>query len=181
VGEVVIVGIDPGLTGAVAVLSDDGTIVQTLAMPVLDGRVSGWTLIADGLNCINVHERGVPLVVIEEAEVRSVHQGVTSAFTTGVNYGVLLGTFELEDWPVEIVRSTVWTRDMKVQLSPEERKTSKATRLRKERSVAMCDSLWPQHREMWRGPRGGSLDGIADALLIAEWGRRVRNLRNGAS
>jgi crossover junction endodeoxyribonuclease RuvC len=88
------IGIDPGLSGAVAVLSDDGILVSVHDMPVLTLKVARGTrheYDAPGLMALLEPYSGPQShVIIEEAQAMP-GQGTRSMFTTGLGFGLWLG------------------------------------------------------------------------------------------
>jgi hypothetical protein len=43
--------------------------------------------------------------------------------------------------------------------------------------MKLCLRLWPESKRLIYGPKGGMLDGVAEALLIAEYGRQKLKMR----
>ena len=91
------IGIDPGLTGAIAILNSEGHVRQVYDMPVCP-RPSGKG------NMVNNFELGEILEVVDSSGgclcnvmVEDVHampgQGVTSVFSFGRSLGVVEGVF----------------------------------------------------------------------------------------
>lgn len=141
-----IVGIDPGLSGAIAWLDDDGTLLAACDMPVVDGHV-------------NYVDLGRLLAAAPDvAVVEKVHsmpgQGVASTFKFGQAYGAVLGCLGALQVPVEHVTPSKWKR---------------AHRLigrDKDASRAVAIDRWPDRAELFRRKKD---HGRADAALIAAW------------
>jgi crossover junction endodeoxyribonuclease RuvC len=145
-----IVGVDPGLTGAVGILADDGKLVDVWDLPVNDGEVSASQLaLAEGWG-----EMAPSAVVIERVSTRP-GEGGARALKIGTNYGVLLGVFGGLMLPIRLVTPAKWKKDM--GLSPD-----------KNASRALASRLWPTHADKFRRVKD---DGRAEAALIAEWWR----------
>jgi len=99
------------------------------------------------------------LVFIEEPFLLTV-QGARSALTIGVNFGRILGVLEYRQDAYERIHPLIWQKAVGIS---KDRDT-------KEQSVALCQRLYPDTAlipERCRVPH----DGIADALLIAHYGK----------
>ena len=141
-----IMGIDPGVTGAVALLRDDRQKVEDMPSNPRDL----WELLTE--------LRGGPYLevsaIVEQAQAMP-KQGVSSTFKTGYGYGVIIGVLASLGIPYETVTPSVWKRAMGLQGKDKDAS----------RSLARC--YWPD------APLGRVKDhGRAEALLIAEYGRR---------
>jgi len=88
-------------------------------------------------------------------------QGVVSMFTAGKNYGVILGILQALQVPYEEVPAQRWKRVFGIALNLPKRE-------RKVLAIEKAKALFPALREAI-----GNHDGKAEALLIAEYGRRV--------
>jgi hypothetical protein len=154
----VILGIDPGQNGALAVLGSTGSIVAVDDMPCVDGHVSpvliGHWLRDHG----NIH-----LVVIEDVHSMP-KQGVASSFKFGRAKGVVEGVVGALGLPVELPSPSAWKRDMKVSKD-------------KDSARALALDLWPD----WAASFARKKDADrAEACLLAEWGRRLLIERGAA-
>lgn len=145
-------GIDPGMTGALAYVGD-GDLKVVDDMPVVDGLVNA-TLLA-GL----VQDRMRMPSFIKEAVLEQVHamprQGVSSTFKFGRGYGVIEGVLGTLRIPVRYVTPAKWTGDLRVGADKE---------LHRRRAI----ETWPGSADLFKRKKD---DGRADAALIAEWGR----------
>lgn len=151
-----IIGIDPGVTGALA-LHNGHHPLDLIDMPVIDGQVDAYTLTA-----ILAEWGAVDRVVIETQQAMP-RQGVSSTFKTGCNYGRILGVCAALQRPVTHVRATEWTRALRVG-------SDKAAHRRR----AMDE--WPGIADQFARAKD---DGRADACLIAHWAA-THQLRNAA-
>lgn len=140
-----VLGIDPGLTGALALLTPDGLTVRD--MPVIDGRVDAHTLTA-----LLIDFGPVDRVAIERAQAYP-GMGVSSAFNYGLSYGLILGVLAVLQRTVVHVPPSVWTKALHVGAD------KNAHRRR-------CMDRWPTQAETWGRKKD---DGRADAALIALW------------
>jgi len=147
-----IVGIDPGLTGAVAVLDPAGELERLADLPVIRaGRRLAWV---DGgaLQSILIEVlQGRPARAIVERVSAMPRQGVASAFNFGVGFGSVLAVLQTMHIGVELVTPGVWKRGL--GLSSDKRASLDKARL-----------LYP----------GAELhlakhEGRAEALLLAYW------------
>ena len=142
-----ILGIDPGVTGAIAALYDTG------AHNVWDMSANPHDLYGLLETVIN-EDDGIGMAYLEKAQAMP-KQGVVSMFNYGVGYGQILGILAACSVPYTLVTPPVWKRALGLTGKP------------KEASRAMARQLFPT------APLSRVKDhGRAEALLIAEWGRR---------
>lgn len=141
-------GIDPGKSGAFALVASDGTLIDLVKMPPTDGEI--LDLLREW------HEQYDPRCKLEF--VRSSPQmGVTSAFTFGRGYGGLTMALRAVGIPFEEVTPAKWQRGYKLP------KSSVGPTAKKNAHKQRARDLFP----------GAKIThATADALLIAEWGRR---------
>jgi crossover junction endodeoxyribonuclease RuvC len=142
-----VIGIDPGLTGALA--SWDGTDFHVTDMPILDGRVDDHRL-ADVLTAWG----RVDLVVLEEVSTRP-GLSAKAVLTTGINWGIVFATIGALERPRRIIRPQTWTKALEVGAD-------------KDAHRAAARRLFPDHADLFARKRD---DGRADAALIAWWAR----------
>jgi hypothetical protein len=101
-----VVGIDPGVTGALA-LHDGGKLVGVEDMPVYDGRTDGHDL-ADML------EAWQPDVIYIEQTQAMPKNGSIASFSLGMNSGIIIGVCGALSHPFVRVRPVTWKRKMSV-------------------------------------------------------------------
>ena len=156
-------GLDPGLKGGLAALTEDGKILMMETMPLNeDGidpvRVKNWLILVNG--CSN--GRGLT-VALEKAQAMP-GQGGRSMFNYGQGYGVLRAVLALMALQVTLVRPQTWTKVVHVGTDGGEAK---------DRSRQAALRLWPGQTwtasDRCRTPHMG----LIDACLIAEWCRRT--------
>jgi hypothetical protein len=101
-----------------------------------------------------------PFVIIEKSQAFP-DQGAVSNFSTGHGFGLWLGLIVAMGLGHELVRPAVWKKDMGLDKD-------------KKRSIMIAKRLFPVTADLYKVPRGrvDSLDGRAEALLMAEWMRR---------
>jgi crossover junction endodeoxyribonuclease RuvC len=108
----IIIGIDPGVSGAICILTN-GKITEIYEMPtMIDGKknkkqVNG----AEVTNIINkelVNEKDINVVI--EHVTAMPGQGVTSMFNFGQSFGVLKGICAALKLPVHFIRPVKWKK-----------------------------------------------------------------------
>jgi crossover junction endodeoxyribonuclease RuvC len=108
-----LVGIDPGLSGAVAVLDDDGRLVALHDTPTLTLRVARGTRQAYDLPglvaLVQPYARDSVHAILEESQAMP-GQGVRSMFTTGLGFGIWLGILAALQIPYTRIRPADWKR-----------------------------------------------------------------------
>lgn len=96
-----IIAIDPGLNGAWAVLSSRGEFISVGELPRFDKLING-------IEFSNIVKSFSPeLAVIERVGARP-GQGVTSMFTFGAAYGMVLGVVSGAQIPYHLVTPQRW-------------------------------------------------------------------------
>ena len=146
----ILLGIDPGKTGAVAALDHHGALLWVEDMTDLTGTgIGSW--LAERLNGETVRT----------CWVEQVHampkQGVTSVFTFGCGYGALLGALGALGVRTKLVTPAAW-------------KKAAGLTADKTASRQRAAELWPADAHLFRRVKD---DGRAEACLIAEHGRRA--------
>lgn len=145
------VGIDPGQSGGIGVIWDD---IEAFPMPGSEQDIV--KLIA------NIRQKAPEIVVILEKAQAMPKQGIVSTGKYMESYGFIKGALAAMKIPFQEVRPAVWKREI---LSGEIDKRDKGT------SIRICERIFPQVDLIpprCRKPH----DGMAEALLIAEYGRR---------
>ena len=158
----IVVGIDPGLDGAVAILSKEGKVLAVNDSPSFEtktGKSKRREHDCKGMaDILNVVLPGPSKVHVFLEKVASMpKQGVRSTFTFGQGYGIWLGIIAAFGYRHELVRPQTW----KGQMMKGQPKEKDAARL-------VAQQMFPEV-ELHLKKHGGR----ADALLIAEYGRRV--------
>lgn len=98
-----IIGIDPGLKGGLALMADDGKPVDAITMP-RDGRSVDVCALQDAFIRWGAHSGNIRAVV-ERQQVRARQAG---NMTIGANYGRILATLDLCGIEYEEVRPQDW-------------------------------------------------------------------------
>lgn len=164
----VIVGIDPGKSGAIAVMIDGGAI-EIFDMPTIkEGKKGKEQLDIVGLSRLitALPTNAIAFVEVQNALTRfdpvkgiSVPQGAVSNFTLGKGYGAILMALAMEKISVEEVLPKQWQKYFRISGGNT-----------KEQSHGVAKKLFPTLT--FTTPRGRLLDGRCDSVLIAEYGRR---------
>lgn len=146
--EMIYIGIDPGKDGALALLWPDRTPVVL----VFDREVYRNALDA-------VKESAELSVCCLERVGAMPGQGVTSMFKFGENFGFIQGLLTAYSIPYELVTPQKWKKEFQVTGD-------------KNSSIAVCRRLFPGF-SLRRTPKCcADHDGMAEALLMAEYARR---------
>jgi hypothetical protein len=148
-----LVAVDPGLHGAIAVLSPSGAITAT-PMPLAGGALDLPAIAAI------IRDTSPQWLILEKVASRP-GQGVASTFKFGMGYGSILGIAAAVGVPVELVTPQRWKG---VVLH--------GTAKDKQAAIAYCRRAFPDVSLVPPGCRVPH-DGIADALCLLEYGRRV--------
>ena len=143
-----ICGIDPGKTGAIALLYPDGK-AYIEDMPVLGKEINGASI-------ASTFEAFPPDHVYLEA-VNSFGMGRQSAFNFGQGVGVLKGVMAALRIPYTLISPAKW-------------KASYSLNRDKDASRLLATRLFPESAEHFERKKD---DGRAEALLIAKYGSEL--------
>ncbi len=149
-----IIGIDPGISGALGFLQDDGTLQCVLDMPVVKLGTGSEIDVVNLLNLISMKILLWECRAIVETQSPQPSQGVVASFRMGRNFGQLCAVLDVLGIPWSEVRPAKWKKAMGVTKD-------------KSSSIVLARRLWPDAPLTRKKD-----DGRAEALLIAEWGRR---------
>lgn len=150
------IGIDPGLDGAIGYINRFGE-PMFWRMPTV--KIGTKRMVnTQAVRKIIVDLGKVDLVMLEDVNAGGV-KSIMSAFAFGRGYGRVEATIECLDRPYAYVGSHVWTKALGIT-----RGAGKAEH------IAVAERLFP-------ALRGELTDGQADALLIAEYARRLHSGR----
>ena len=139
-----ILGIDPGASGGAALISQDRKFVQVIAYKKLTPRdLSLW---------LYEHRLEITMGFLEGVNAMP-GQGVSSTFKFGMNYGWWQGTLTTLGIPFERVYPLKWQTKMSCR-------TGSNKNVSKNRAQELFPRIKVTHA-------------LADALLIAEYGRRL--------
>ena len=146
------IGIDPGKNGGIAVINDSDNSVDTYTFS--EERIVAELLIRyilkQDCKCVLEKVNAMP------------GQGVVSMFNFGQNYGFIQGVLKAYNIPFELVPPQKWKKEFSVTSD-------------KNTSIEVCKRLFPGVNLKATERCKKDHDGIAEALLIAEYGRRHYN------
>ena len=143
------IGVDPGKNGGIAIIDSDGVIAfpfsEERLLIELDGIAQEYECI-----CYLEHVHAMP------------KQGVSSTFNFGMNFGFIQGVLKAYEIPYELVTPQKWKKEFSCTSD-------------KNTSIEVCKRLFPNVNLKATDRCKKDHDGIAEALLIAEYGRRHYN------
>ena len=142
-------GVDPGLNGALAWVTDDGHLISTMDMPVLE--VNGKKKVSPQMLTAAISQRMPRLAVIEDVGVFK-GNGAVSMFNFGYSAGILAGVCAGLGIPTVLYRPAMWKRAAGVPAD-------------KGAARQMAQQLWPGCRDFDLVKN----DGRAEAALLARW------------
>ena len=158
------IGIDPGKNGGIAVIGYDNK--QDKNKRKIDVYVY-----QDDILIKLVKDLAYFRNVLKEESIcylEQVHampkQGVSSTFNFGMNFGFIQGVLKAYGIPFELVPPQKWKKEFSVTSD-------------KNTSIEVCKRLFPGVNLKATDRCKKDHDGIAEALLIAEYGRRHYNGR----
>lgn len=147
-GDLTICGIDPGIGGAIALVSASGVVCHD--MPTVEIRGKRHVCPA-GVRQLLVDAK--PDVVVLEHVQGVQGTGATSAFSFGRSFGLLEGVVAGLQLRHVLVRPQAWTKTLGVSRD-------------KGQHRAAAQRLWPTQAHLFARVRD---DGRADAALMAHW------------
>jgi Holliday junction resolvasome RuvABC endonuclease subunit len=145
-----IMGVDPGVSGAVAFLFLGDMDLMVIDLPVADGQV-------DAISLARIVSNMNPTMAIIEKVHSMPKQGVASTFKFGLAYGMVIGVVDASKIPLRFVAPSVWKKEF--GLGPD-----------KEQARALALRLWPDHLECFAKKKD---HGKAEAALIARYGLQI--------
>ena len=144
-------GIDPGKSGAFAFLSDNGfASVYAFDEAAFISNLRLYT---------RLKPEEIQLKCMLEKVGAMPGQGVTSMFSFGMNYGWIQGVLTAEGVSYELVTPQKWKKEFGVTAD-------------KNTSIEVCKRLFPGVNLKRTERCKKDDDGIAEALLLAEFARR---------
>ena len=139
-----IAAIDPGVSGAVAMITSTGQVLVE-DMPIVGKRVN-----AGELSRLLTAWRPIEAVVIEDVSARP-GNGSVSSFNFGCSFGAVCATVQTMGLPLILVRPNIWKKRMGLNQD-------------KERSRQLAINLFPAASGRLARKKD---DGRAEALLLA--------------
>ena len=152
-----ILGIDPGLGGAIAVLTDDGALIEIFDMPILADGPAGRRSVNAALVASLIYQSHATRAFVELVNARP-GEGAVGAFSFGRSRGVLEGVLAACGLPCRLVAPAHWKRAAGIP-------AGKA----KDASRSEAIRRWPSMAAMFARAKD---DGRAEAALIGWVGLR---------
>jgi len=149
-----LLGIDPGLSGAIAVLSTSGDLLDVIDMPVLKDGSKGRATVNAPLLAAIIRDAGATTAFVEFVGARP-GEGAVGAFSFGRCRGVIEGTAAALGVPVAFLTPPAWKRAVGIPTGKDGAKDAA-------RSEAV--RRWPAKASLFARVKD---DGRAEAALIA--------------
>ena len=141
------IGIDPGKSGAIAVIKDREVKLSAFSEDIY----KSWLL--------DISKSGEKSFCVLEKVGAMPNQGVTSMFNFGTNFGYIQGLLKAFGVPFELVTPQKWKKEYSVTSD-------------KNTSVAVAKRIFPDVNLKKSDRCKKDDDGLAEALLMAEYARR---------
>lgn len=152
-----ILGIDPGLSGALAFLDPERALMRVVDMPTFEFETTRKRVKVDPYAIVReIEEQEISNLYFEDVAA-SPQMGTVSAFSFGEGKGILMGAAAAKGIPITQVKPAQWKKLMRVPAD-------------KRAAVQRASQLFPAVAALFKGPRGGVYDGRAEAALIALFG-----------
>ena len=104
----IVCGIDPGLSGALAVINDEHDC-ESMLMPTMGEK--SQKIVDGGAVARFLGEHNVEFAVVEYVSARP-GQGVTGMFRFGTAYGIVIGVLQAACIPHRFVTPAKWKKEM---------------------------------------------------------------------
>lgn len=155
-----ILGVDPGMTGALALVQvDEPTTLITYAIPTrtIKGKtqMDGVTLAA----WVDAHRNLIGRAYVEQVTSRPRQAG---QFQFGINTGVIHGIILANAIPMTLVPPQTWKAHYSLKRAAEQ-----SYKQVKTESRTLASKIWPDHAKAFARVKD---DGVAEASLIALYG-----------
>ena len=153
-----IIGIDPGISGAICFFSD-GKIIDVIEMPTMsEGKknkkqVNGNQLFNEIKSYLSTTDQEEACVVVEHVTAMP-GQGVTSMFNFGQSFGVIKGICSAMQLPIHFIRPTKWKKYFNLINTSKDASRSRAI------------EIFPKISEKLKRKKDSNK---ADAILIASY------------
>jgi crossover junction endodeoxyribonuclease RuvC len=151
-----IVGMDPGLSGAIAFLRPDG-LLHVLDMPTR--KQNGKNILCLERLAQRFDRHDILTVMLEQQGVRP-KQAAQSGFKTGEGFGILKGILAAHYHKFEIVTPAKWKKFMGVTKD-------------KNQTRAVASELMPRAAHKWNLAKH---DGRAEAALLALYAAEINTI-----
>lgn len=154
----IILGIDPGLSGALAIYNTSEGTVDIIDMPVLEIVRNGKKKREVSAQALanQLVGRNITAAFMERVNAMS-GQGVTSVFSFGRSSGIVEGVLAAYDIPTTLVTPQAWQKAV-------------GQRAGKDGSRERAMQLFPAQADLFHRKKD---DGRSDAVLIAYYGSKT--------
>lgn len=153
------IGIDPGKNGGIAVIHDKlPKLLDISVYKYSDDNLIDFIDVCTKGSCIAVHRDEEIKCVLEKVNAMP-GQGVVSMFNFGQNFGFIQGVLKAYEISFELVPSQKWKKEFSVTSD-------------KNTSIEVAKRLFPGVNLKATERCKKDHDGMAEALLMAEYGRR---------
>lgn len=173
-----ITGFDTGGQGAVATIDFEGNLQNVEDLPlikkeerkrmVINKRTEQWqsfNLVNPVYICDYIKENNPEYVFVEGVTGSEGKNAKTTLLTQGYNYNAIFAGLMMADFDFEnltVIHSNIWKKALGVH--------GKKNGNEKLKMFEYALKIYPEHKELFYGPRGGKLDGRTDAIGIACFG-----------
>ena len=156
----IFLGVDPGASGAIAVLREDGVLLEVIDMPVVELKVGKATKrrVSPEILAHALRPYAGAIAYLEQVSAMP-GQGVSSMFAFGESYGIVKGVLAALGISINLVTPGTWKKAMGLNAG-------------KDGSRARAMQMWPERVGDFKRVKD---DGRAEASLIAEFGK-AKNL-----
>ena len=160
----IVLGVDPGLTGAMALMSGRG-LVSVTDLPVMmrgagtgsvKNQIDGTALYTTMRELLAPYDRQEIMVVIELQQAMGGGMNASAVFSLGLTAGIIEGVVAARALPHELVQPAAWKKAMGLSAKGKDAKAQ---------SVAMAKRYYPdaplnlvKHHNR------------AESILLARWG-----------
>ncbi len=151
----IIIGVDPGCSGACAALNADGSYVTVFDLPIISDKSLRWVDGGELHSQLLAITAGHSARAVVERVSAMPGQGVSSSVGCGMWFGAILATLQVLQLPIGFVTPASWKRAL--GLSSDKKASLHKARL----MFPMVELHLAKH------------EGRAEALLIASWGLRM--------
>jgi len=173
-----IIGIDPGIAGAIVAIDEDGRYFSHTDMPVITVKKAVYDVdriyhALDMLDKATIKDANISIFIEKTQPMYGMR--VQASYGLGWCEGLFVGMIKAMQMSrkmaysanitYELVRPQQWQKHFGI---------TKAKGDKKAQSYLIAKQLFPTAE--LTGPRRGKKDGRSDALLTAEWGRRHRTI-----
>ena len=141
------IGVDPGKKGSFGAIEEVGIYVKP------------WDNVFFIEYCRDIYRAGEKAMACVEKVGAMPGQGVTSMFSFGKSAGFIEGVLQAYNIPYQLVPPQTWKREFSLGHS-------------KEDSITVCKRLFPSVKLLPTDRCKKESDGMAEALLMAEYARR---------